>query len=386
MPLENLFAEAPAKGRRANRARALYQYAGVLTNPFPSAAQTSDHPHSPIDADNEVDSAVKSFINDSRTHVIVVTATQGIGKTNLLNAYERALKDKLADTGRGFFVIRYVAEPEPSFDPLLRSILEHLNQDGESHLRRTIEAYDELKNHDQQSALRAIRTPEVRRMVSALIESQSLPEEEREWRYDLAQHWLMGLPVRKAHREELDVFFRLETVESKTRALRDVIYFSASVGTLQGVFLLLDEIEKATIYSRSILYQYLFALRALIDALPQYLFLMLAMTRDARDRYGEMIPALRARFAHEIALQPLKGVDQALELYRFYIHTAKEEAQNSERARNWDEGDFELLSPGTAADVFQELSKRATVEGVRQRDFLNALHERANTKIEQLFE
>ena len=382
MPLDNLFEEIATGATTVDRRRALFEYAGLLGNPFPSAAQTSGHPHMTTDVDSNIDNEVKTFYGDRNSHAIVVTATQGVGKTNLLNAYEKALREKLST--HGFFVIRYMSDPDPSFDPLIRSIFENLNQDGNDHLKRTIAAVAKLTMAESVRRLEEVRTAEVRNVLRALLglASEGKPLEQESL---LAQQWLMGLPVRKPHREQLGIHYRLDTVEAKMRALRDIIYFSYGAGTLQGVFLLMDELEKQFAFSRTTSLRYLLALRALIDALPRFLFLMVAMTTDALDRYREMVPALRGRLANVVYLLPLRGEDAAVALYSFYLNSAREDAVRSEDTHTWKRGRYEILSEKTARDTFTELASRSTIQGVRQRDFLNALHEKANAKIETLF-
>ena len=107
----------------------------------------------------------------------------------------------------------------------------------------------------------------------------------------LALEWFVGLRVLKRHREELGVSFRLDTAESRTRALRDILYVSEELGLLKGIFLLLDELEKQDYsLSKTPVLRFLSAIRALIDALPRCRFLMLAMTPQARLRYFAMPP------------------------------------------------------------------------------------------------
>ena len=106
-----------------------------------------------------------------------------------------------------------------------------------------------------------------------------------------------GLRVLNRHRDLLGVKFRLDTVESKTQAFRDIVYVSVELKILRGIFLLLDELEKQD-YSLSPtpVLRYLSAIRALIDALPTNLFLMMALTPEARRRYFTMLQQLQVGF------------------------------------------------------------------------------------------
>jgi hypothetical protein len=294
-----------------------------------------------------------------------------------LSAYENALKEKLGP--RGFFVIRYIADPEPTFDPLIRSVFEHL---GEDHLRTVARKLREATNGDYESRLDNVRTGDVKAMFRAL--AQSIDDDARlDERVTLANQWLLGLPVRKAHREELLVQFRLDTVESKTRALRDVVYVSADLKVLEGVFLLLDELEKQDFSrSKTVVLQYLSALRATIDALPKYLFLMAALTTDALQRYREMLPALKGRLADQVELLPIAAVNEAIEYRDFYVEHARKEGGLVAAEEGWKVGRKELVSRKDASDAFDELMGTSSIEGVRQRDYLNLLHKKAEAIVD----
>ena len=377
MPLENLFTDEATSNAREEQPKLIYQKFGVLSNPFPSAGQTSGHPHMSTEADQQVDAAVKTFYSDRKSHVISITASQGIGKTNLLNAYENALREKLSSDG--FFVIRYVPDPEPFFDPLIRSIFENL---GEDYLRRSIQALAKKKEEidDIDKILEFVRMSEIKTMLKALVEVKS-PEKLNE-RISLAYQWLLGLPVRKAHQTELGVNFRLDTVEAKTRALRDIVYLGSEMKTLEGIFILLDELEKQDFsLSKTIVLRYLSALRALIDALPKYLFLMVALTTDALNRYREMLPAIRGRLANEVQLSPIRNEEEAVELFKFYLEQAKTEANNYARDKEWTAGSNVLLYEDSARLLFHQLLKGSNIQGVRQREYLNALYDKADESI-----
>ena len=382
MPLENLFTDEVIANIQEEQPKLLYKKFGVLSNPFPSAGQTSGHPHMSTEADKQVDTSVKTFYLDRKSHVISITASQGIGKTNLLNAYENALREQLSS--RGFFVIRYVPDPEPFFDPLIRSIFENL---GEDYLRRSINALAKKKEEidDTDKLLEFVRMSEIKTMLKALLAVVD-SEEKLSERLSLAYQWLLGLPVRKSHQTELGVNFRLDTVEAKTRALRDIVYLGSEMKTLEGIFILLDELEKQDFsLSKTIVLKYLSALRALIDALPKYLFLMVALTTDALNRYREMLPAIRGRLANEVQLLPIKNDEEAVKLFQFYLEYAKREAKNSVQDIQLQPGNDVLLRENDAQLVFYKLLKQGSnVQGVRQRDYLNALYEEANKSIEAI--
>ena len=105
---------------------------GVAGNPFPASSQTADNPHLRSEIDDAIDEKIASFTRDKRTQVVVLEGTQGTGKTNVLNFYEEELKNVLPDIG-GYYVVRYLADPESSFDSTLRRLFQEL---GVEHLQK----------------------------------------------------------------------------------------------------------------------------------------------------------------------------------------------------------------------------------------------------------
>jgi len=357
--------------------RLVYEKYGIISNPFPSAAQTSGHPRMPTDADGNINNEIEQFYKDEKrkSHVIVITASQGVGKTNILNEYERQLRE--AFESRGFFIIRYIADPEPSFDPLIRIIFDAL---GEDHLKKIANLLAKKSDDDVKCLFQNLRSVDMRSMLSSLREAAA--DQSKLDKYtEYALKWLSGLPVIKEYRENLKIRFRLDSVESKTQALRDLVIASSLSKTLQGIFLLLDEMEKwGSLISGAKLIRYLSALRALIDALPENLFLMIALAPDALERYKEILPALRGRLKNEAELKPLMNLGDAIKLYKFYLDKAKELADIEAKEKSWTGGDYPIVSNEKAERIFQSF-KRIPVQGVRQRDFLNELHQEAQNMI-----
>ena len=76
--------------------------------------------------------------------------------------------------------------------------------------------------------------------------------------------------------------------------------------------------------------RYLSALRAMIDALPRRLFLMIAVTPDALRRYSEHYPALRSRLQDRLELQSLSSAKAAKKLADFYLNEARKAASREE--------------------------------------------------------
>lgn len=341
----------------------LYEKYGVVANPFPSSSQTSDNPHHALgDADELAEMQIAAFIRDGKSQAVVVEGTQGVGKTNFLNHFEseiRAVCGGFSD----YYVVRYLADPETTFDGTIRRLFEAL---GPDHLHKLA---DKLRNDN--SHVRNARSQDVQTAAFNLLGADSNTDKT----IKLMMDWLLGLRVLKPHREQLGVQFRLDTVESKTAALRDIVEISRSVGILRGIFLLLDELEKqdGVLGPRAVV-RYLSAIRAIIDALPNGLFLMIAVTPDALRRYAATLPALRGRLQNRIELSPLKNIDHADKLARFYVDSARATAK-----RSWpgDGGELDILTPAQVKECYEKLKISAEPrgdEGVRQREFLHELH------------
>ena len=346
----------------------LYEGFGILFNPFPASHQTAGNPRSPATQDEEAEDRVVTFFRDDTSQVVVVEGRQGLGKTSFLNHFETEVRTALRDR-EGYYVVRYLADPEGTFDGTTRRVVEELGKDHLTDLVRQLKEdqryVEEARSHDMRVALRSI--------------VKSDDDETKQ----LMMEWLLGLRLLKAHREALGVQFRLETVESKTAALRDLAQVSGAAGVLKGIFLLLDEIEKqdGVLGIRAVM-RYLSALRAMIDALPRRLFLMIAVTPDALRRYSESYPALRSRLQDRLELKSLNSAKAAKKLAEFYLDEARR-AASRERGkvdREWPD----VLSAKDITECFRELQGKAqkgAYDGVTQREFLHELHQRAEANL-----
>jgi hypothetical protein len=342
-------------------ARELFSNYGVLSNPFPASSQTSNNPHYRQPSDDEAEKRIVSFIRDKRSQVVVIEGTQGVGKTNFLNYIESQVQDVLAELD-GFYVVRYLADPEASFDGTIRRLFQELGVEHLEKLREQLEFNEDVisvaRSHDMRSALIKLANSDGTEDISKLM-----------------MEWLLGFRVLKAHRESLGVHFRLDTVESKTSALRDLVLVSSSCGILNGIFLLLDELEKQDgVLGPTAVVRYLSAMRAIIDSLPNHLFMMIAVTPDAMRRYSSALPAFRSRLQNQISLVPLLDTADALALAKFYLDEARTGAANTRRGTP---GDKEILSKRKITEIFEaqrKAAERRGDQGVRQREFLHALH------------
>ena len=276
----------------------LYGRFGVIANPFPASSQTSNNPHLSSSADEEATTRILSFLRDHKSQVVVIEGTQGVGKTNFLNYFESDIQDALSDS-EGYYVVRYLADPEASFEGTIRRLFQELGTDHllrlSQKLNENLGAVDVCRSHDMRAAFVCL--------------SQSPNDEELA---RLFMDWLLGLRLLKIHRERLNVQFRLDTVESKTAALRDLVLVSSEAGVLEGIFLLLDELEKQDgVLGPTAVVRYLSAMRAIIDALPNHLFMMIAVTPDAMRRYSAaLLPSeagcrIRSPSCHSLMLARL---------------------------------------------------------------------------------
>ena len=367
--------------------RARYEKYGVIDNPFPAAGQSSGHPRMEDEIDDEVEHRIRQFETDHRSsQVLVIEGTQGVGKTNLLSYYEQQFREYYGED-ETFYIIRYYPDPEPSFDSVLRRIFQSFDQ---SHFERIGVALAQSNRDTRDETKETARNHEVRIVLNSLENAgQNAETEEHRGALEecakLALEWFVGLRILKRHREVLGVDFRLDTVESRTQALRDVVYVSEKLELLKGVLLLLDELEKQDYsLSKTPVLRFLSAIRALIDALPRCLFLMLAVTPQARMRYFAMLPALAGRLQDTMTLSPVGGFHGGKELYQFYTDQGQKGSRSDDRVEGIRQGRTRLFDNGELRSIFEELrerSERRGTEGVTQRDFLHHLHTEWDKKI-----
>lgn len=354
--------------------RANFRKWGVLANPYPVASQTTGHPRLENGADDAVVAAFREFeTSDRQSQVLLVEGTQGTGKTNLLNYYEEQFRDYYRDDQR-YYIIRYYPDPEPDLDSVIRRTFR--NWDA-SHFAAIGRALSEANEAERNAAKEVVRGHEVRLVLNGLQEAAGAGDLAE--RSVLAVEWFTGMRVLRRHREALGVSLRLDTKESRMQALRDVVHVSERLGLLRGIFLLMDELEKQD-YSLSTIpvLRFLLAVRALIDALPHFLFLMLSMTVEARRRYFSMLPALAGRLENRVAVAPIVDAAEAVELAKFYLSEARERAAGDPLVRGTRPGEEDPLGDAGVLTVYsrlvEELGRRGA-EGVTQRRFLHRLHD-----------
>ncbi len=362
----------------------LFERFGLLINPFPPAGAPGGHPHLETEAENKIIQALTSFDRDSVSQVLVIEGTQGVGKTNLLSYFQAELQD-LYREDKDFYIIRYYPDPEQSFDGIIRRIFQEFSDAGL--IRRLATSLAEKSGPEQNRTIEAASSYEVRLVLRALLgAASSEDEDEIENTCSMALEWLLGMRLLKIHREVLGVQLRLDTVEAKTQALRDMVIACSTLGLLRGVFLLLDELEKQDYsVSKQLVLRYLSAIRALVDSLPKHLFMLVALTTEAKRRYFVMLPAFAGRLQNSVMLQPLKTAGQAADLAAFYIADAKAMAVRNPLASQGVGGNQELLSAQQIRSIFIELKEKSAsekgLEGVSHRDYLNALHRVAEQQI-----
>jgi hypothetical protein len=329
----------------------------------------------PTKAEETINDAVVVFHRDRTSQVLLVEGTQGVGKTNLLSFFQGELQDAYQDD-KAFYIIRYYPDPEQTFDGIIRRLFQEL---GAGHLCRIASKLASLGGQAREKIIEQASGHEMRLVLHSLAREERSAGgtiEETNESVLLALDWLVGMRVFKRHRELLGVQFRLDTVESKTQALRDLVFCSSNLDLLKGIFLLLDELEKQDYsVSKVLVLRYLSAIRALIDSLPKHLFLLVALTKSARRRYFEMLPAFAGRLQNIVSLEA-----------KFYTNRAIEETRGDVRAAGV-AGTRPIVTDAEVRDIFRklyELSSEKGLEGVSHRDYLNALFLLAESKISSL--
>jgi hypothetical protein len=355
---------------------------GVLRNPYPPAGEPTGHPHMETSAEEPIVRAIESFERDRVSQVFLIEGTQGVGKSNLLNYFQGELRDLYKDSA-GYYIIRYYPDPESTFDGILRRIFQEFEQ--ASLLTKLASHLSQLSNEEQERIIEIASGHEMKVILRVLLESAQDEDKLKEVT-SAAYEWLTGLRILKKHRELLKISFRLDTVESKTQALRDIVFCCSDANLLNGVYLLLDELEKQDYsFSKTIVLRYLSAIRALIDALPKHLFLLVALTIEARRRYFAMLPAFAGRLQNIVTIDPIKTAEAAIQLNDFYLKQARDEAT---RELGKSTSTSEVISKEDVRQLFSDLLRRAAAEkaqeGVTHRDLLNALHLKAEATFAQL--
>ena len=361
------------------RQRRTYRQYGVLDNPFPSAGHTTRHPRQEDAVDEALLDLFARFEEGARlSQVVTIVGPPGAGKANLLDYYEGQFRDYYRGRDACYVIRRH---PAPSFDSLLRTILQRF---GPRHLENIGRTLAQGSDTARTAAKERARSHDVR-MVLDRLERAGGSDGRLADCARLAFEWFLGFPVSKRHRAVLGVGFRLDTVESRMQALRDLIYVSERLRLLEGIVLLIDELEKHDYsVSKTLALRFLLFIRALIDGLPERLFLMLAMTSQARTRYLAMLPALASRLQDTIVLTPLRNEAEANRLFEFYVANARDAAGSSRRVGGEKQGSAELFGTEELTDMFRglrERSERRGSDGVTPRDYLHHLHEEWENRV-----
>ena len=350
----------------------MYRRYGVLDNPFPFAGQPTRAARLEDAVDDAVVDRFRRFEEGGHaSQVVTIAGTQGAGKASLLDYYEGQFRDYFR--GRiSYFVIRH--QPD-SVDSALTTILRTL---GQRHLESIGRDLARSSDAESTAAKEPARYHDIG-IVLDRLERAGASEDRLVECARLAWEWLQGAPASKRYREALGVGFPLDTVESRTQALRDVISVSLRLRLLKGIVLLIDELEKQDYsLSKTPVLRFLLSIRELIDALPKRLFLMLAMTPTARRRYFAMIPAMAGRLQDIITLPPLAEPPEAERLFEFYLQRGRETAGSNPRVQGETQGTSMPFGAGELTDMFYKLRDRSEqrgTEGVTPREYLHRLHQ-----------
>jgi hypothetical protein len=365
--------------------RLMYERFGVIRNPYPPAGEPTGHPHMETYIEDPIVKAIDAFERDRVSQVLVIEGTQGVGKTNLLNYFQRELQS-LHTNEDGYYIIRYYPDPESTFDGILRRVFQEF--DAASILTDLARHLNAMSEPEFNTAIAMAQSHEMRSVLAALSEAAGQGDDKLQEVNRVALEWLTGLRILKKHRELLKVNFRLDTVESKTQALRDLVFCCSNAKLLSGLYLLLDELEKQDYsFSKTTVLRYLSAVRALIDALPRHLFLIVGLTIEAKRRYFAMLPAFAGRLQNSVRIDPMKTAEDAVALSNFYLADARAEAVRESAAKPR----VRFTDPIGRAEIqalymslYEQAAAEKAQEGVTPRDLLHALHQLAEDAISAL--
>src|SRR5579884_2736017 len=150
----------------------LYRRFGVLSNPFPSANQSSMNPRMRMPADDQVIVTIRQFVQQAyRSQSLVIAGLQGVGKTNLLNYYQAELEHLFAGKA-GIFIVRYLPDPEPSFDAIIKKVLSDLGTEFLARLGVALRKHDEATL--QQRLREHVASADLRSMLTRIVEAESV--------------------------------------------------------------------------------------------------------------------------------------------------------------------------------------------------------------------
>ncbi len=148
--------------------------------------------------------AIESFERDRVSQVLLIEGTQGVGKTNLLNYFQKELQELHTDD-EGYYIIRYLPDPESTFDGILRRIFQEFAVYGL--FGRLAEHLVSLNETERQATLAVVSSHETRSAFIALANAANAGPNALEEATELALEWFSGLRILKKHREMLVLIF-----------------------------------------------------------------------------------------------------------------------------------------------------------------------------------
>ena len=355
----------------------MYRRYGVLDNPFPVAGQPAGPPRLEDAADAAVAGRFRRFEEGGHvSQAVVIEGAPGAGKAALLDHYEEQFRDYCG--GRGaYYVIRH--QPAPAVSWLLYTILRSLD-----HMEKIGRKLALCGAAESREVKECAQSPDVRIVLDSLAHAAESDARLVQCAR-LARAWIAGRRVAERHHAALGVSSRLFRLDARMQALRDVVSVGARLRLVDGIVLLIDELEQP-VYSlgRMPVLRSLVPVRELIEALPERLFLMMAMTPRARERYFALLPKLAGRLQDRIPLSPIMYPLEAERLSEFYVARAREAAQSSPMAAGEDQGASELFGAAEVKRIFRRLRDRSEArgtEGVTPRDFLHTLNQEWESRV-----
>jgi hypothetical protein len=357
---------------------------GLLENPFPSRS----HPvwdvfHNQQQVLQRFYTDLGEFIREGKTTTLFFTGGNRVGKTHFCEHHRMALPGVFAK--RELIVPMAVVPAESCrFSDLYRPIIDQL---GESlRLQTGHGLFTDSWRQVLQAALETMGPGDFREAARTYLQAS----QDQEAVHSLLMQWLRGERLRITQRRQLGVGSVIESLAHELNALEGIIATLRKIDKAEsmkcpGVILFIDEFELIWTHRRDKRDRFLQALRALVDACPDGLFMCVAMATGVGYEFKvadleAAYPALFARLkgARDVpTLVEVAGVIEAQEYAQAFLDNGHKKAllqgiQTGER----------LFSESDVRRLFLEVAggDRSASQG----DFFDKLHVEAEEKVNNL--